>query len=351
LQITLSRLRTYLGLLAGLIFTGLILITLLLVWDKQPGSPSPVASFVFVTVTPTAISLTPLSDPTPTAQPANPTPTPIDRPAPQPSLSLGQVMVLEYHLIGPEDNELQRTPAGFRRDLERLHTLGYTPANVIDLNRGFPDLPAGKKPVVLTFDDSDISQFRYLSDGSLDPDSAVGMLYAFHQQHPDTWPLKGTFYVLQDVDAPERILFGQPAWAEQKLRWLVKQGFEVGSHTISHFDLALGTAAEVQWQLAASQRQLEARLPGYDVRSLSVPFGSYPLDRTLLAAGLWAGEPYRYATTVMAWGGPAPSPYSPEFDPYHIPRIVVTEAQLDYWLSYFEQSPGRYYRSGGAGER
>jgi peptidoglycan/xylan/chitin deacetylase (PgdA/CDA1 family) len=255
--------------------------------------------------------------------------------------------VLEYHLIREPEGRWQRTPANFRADMERLHAGGYIPANSIDLTLGLPEVPAGRKPVVLTFDDSDISQFRYLADGSLDPDSAVGILVEMHQAYAGDWPLKGTFYVLQDVDAPERILFGQEDYQDQKLQWLVDQGFEVGSHTISHFDLAAGSAEQVQWQLAVSQWQLEARLPGYDVRSLSLPFGNYPLDEALVAQGVWAGQAYTYASAVMVAGGAGVSPHSSEFDPYHVPRVQALQSELDYWLDYFAQNPQFYYVSAG----
>lgn len=257
------------------------------------------------------------------------------------------MLVLEYHLIGEPEGRWQRTPANFRADVERLRQLGYTPANIIDLTLGFPDLPAGRKPVVLTFDDSDISQFRYLEDGSTDPNSAVGILYEFHQKHPADWLLKGTFYVLQDVNLPERVLFGQKELADQKLQWLVANGFEIASHTISHFDLAAGSDDEVQWQLAVSQRRLEARLPGYDVRSLSAPFGNYPANVSLLANGVWEGEPYTYANTVMVAGGPSPSPHSSKFNPYRIPRVQALQNELDYWLGFYEQNPHLYYVSAG----
>ncbi|MCB0194862.1 MAG: polysaccharide deacetylase family protein [Anaerolineae bacterium] len=311
---------------------------------------------VFVTVTPEGqpvsatgtSTLEPRNTPSPTTTstlvPASPTATATPIPA-LPSNPLGSVMVLEYHLIGTPEGRWQRTPDKFREDITRLRELGYTPANIIDLTLGFPHLPPGKKPVVLTFDDSDISHFRLLPDGAIDPDSAVGILDAFHSQHPDDWPLRATFYVLQDVDAPERILFGQPELADDKLRWLVEQGFEVASHTISHFDLATGTDEQVQWQLAVSQRQLENRLPGYQIRSLSLPFGSYPQNEALLAQGVWEEQPYTYANAVMVAGGAAPSPHSPDFDPYHIPRIQAIQNEIDYWLAYFEQNPELYYVS------
>ncbi len=307
--------------------------------------------------TPTSTAtLTPTSTPLPTAtiSPPTATPSPTETPSPTstatptaawPPNRLGSVLVLEYHLIGEPEDRWQRTPANFRADIARLHAAGYTPVNLIDLTLGLPDLPTGRRPIVLTFDDSDISHFRYLADVAIDPDSAVGILYDFHRQHPAEWPLKATFFVLQDVDAPQRILFGQPDRVDQKLRWLVDQGFEIGSHTISHFDLAAGSDEQVQWQLAVSQRQLEARLSGYQIRSLSAQFGNYPANETLLRDGIWEDQPYTYANTVMVAGGPSLSPHHPDFYPYHIPRVQATQTELDYWLDYFAQNPALYYVS------
>lgn len=318
-----------------------------------PDTPTPVPTATATnTATPTATppaTLSPTPQPSATNTPAlEPTATPTVTPSPTwPPNTLGDVLVLEYHMITAPEGRWQRAPDNFRADVERLHQLGYTPASIIDLTLGFPDLPLGRKPVVLTFDDSDISQFRYLDDGSLDPDSAVGILYEFHQKHPDDWLLKGTFYVLQDVNVPERILFGQKELADKKLRWLVDNGFEVASHTISHFDLAAGSDDEIQWQLAVSQRQLENRLPGYDVRSLSVPFGNYPANEALLAQGVWDGALYTYANTVMVAGGSSPSPHSANFNPYRIPRVQALQNELDYWLDYYQQNPQFYYVSAG----
>jgi peptidoglycan/xylan/chitin deacetylase (PgdA/CDA1 family) len=259
----------------------------------------------------------------------------------------GHIMVLEYHLIGQPEERWQRTPANFRADLERLWSAGYYPVNLRDLAAGdLSMVPAGKRPVVLTFDDSSIEQFRILPTGQVDPDSAVGILLDFHATHPADWPLRATFFVLQEVDVPERILFGQPELAPQKLKMLIEWGMEVGSHTISHADLAKSSAQEVKRQLALSQARLEELLPGYEVSSLSVPFGLYPPDERLLVGGMYEDVLYRYQAAVEVSGGLAPSPHAPEFDPYHIPRVQATQAELDYWLEYANR-PGVYYVSPG----
>lgn len=259
----------------------------------------------------------------------------------------GQVLVLEYHLIGEPEERWQRTPANFRADLERLLTEGYYPVNLRDLAGGdLSMVPTGKRPVVLTLDDSSMGQFRMLPDGQVDPESAVGILLDFHEAHPADWPLRGTFLVLQDVDVPERILFGQPEWAQQKLRMLVDWGMEVGTHTISHANLAESSPEEIQRQLGLSQAWLEELLPGYQVVSLAIPYGAYPEGETLLAKGEYQGQTYEYSGAVKVGGGLAPSPHSAAFNAYHIPRVQAIQSELDYWLNYANQ-PGVHYVSAG----
>ena len=75
---------------------------------------------------------------------------------------LGYVPVLEYHRIGPKEERWTRTPDNFRRDLTFLHNNNYYLVNMADVAAKRFDVPAGKKPVVLTFDDSTEGQFRYL---------------------------------------------------------------------------------------------------------------------------------------------------------------------------------------------
>ncbi len=308
--------------------------------------------------TPSSPSASPFPSPTSTPTPV-PTPTftllPTPSPTPDPVLArqevqaneLGWVLVLEYHLIEEPEARWSRTPANFRADIERLIELGYYPINLIDLARGYIEVPSGKSPVVLTFDDSSSGQFRYLDDGTVDPDCAVGILLEAARRHPQDWRPRATFFVLLDVDLPDRVLFGQPEMAEKKLRDLVGWGMEVGSHTISHFVLAQGTPEQVRWQLAVSEETIEALVPGYEVRSLSVPLGLYPEDLSLLRSGEWQGRHYDYEAAVDVAGGPSPSPFSVNFDPYRIRRTQGIQEELDTWLSFLQEHPELCYVSDG----
>lgn len=267
------------------------------------------------------------------------------RPVFSPNLQ-GQVMVLEYHRIGQPEERWQRTPDNFRADLQRLLDGGYYPVNLRDLASGnLGMVPAGKRPVVLTFDDSTIGQFRLLPDGTVDPDSAVGMLLAFHQAHPADWPLRATFFVLPDAGNPPQFSFGQPEWGNQKLQMLVNWGMEVGSHTMGHADLGKLSTEDVRRELATSQAALEAALPGYKVVSLAAPYGAYPPDDALFS-GVYGDLPYRYLAVVEVGGGLGPSPHSTDFDPLHIRRVQAIQSELDIWLGRADR-PGVYYVSAG----
>jgi peptidoglycan/xylan/chitin deacetylase (PgdA/CDA1 family) len=299
------------------------------------------------------------STPTPTlAQTPIPTPTNTPPPTPHPDIPLhtpntqGSILVLVYHSISRPEDRWARTPENFRNDLEYLVTHGYYPVNLIDVAT-VGSVPRGRRPIVLTFDDSTAGHFRYLEDGSIDPDCAMGILLAMHEKYGDDWLLRATFFVLlSDADKPGAPLFRQPDLAVRKVRALVDWGFEVGSHTITHPILSDISAEEVEWELAVSKARIEALVPGYTVRSLALPSGVYPSDRSLVREGYseLAGSSYRYEAVVTLGARSCPSPLSSDFDPYAIPRIQAIQSQLDGWFARYEQRPEQCYVSDGGNE-
>jgi peptidoglycan/xylan/chitin deacetylase (PgdA/CDA1 family) len=315
---------------------------------KAPASVLAQSGFVFVTATPVQreTQIAPV-----TKEPLNAPPLPTAGATPRPYYAdaneMGKVMVLMYHRIGYPESRYQRTPDKFRADLQRLLAAGYYPVNFVDLVQGLKEVPPGKKPVILTFDDSDISQFLVLEDRTVDTNSAMGILLNFHAQYPEDWPLRGTFFVLGDDTANYSKLFGQPEWSRQKLEVLVELGMEIGSHTVNHVDLARVTEERIRWELAVSKHVIEELVPDYTVQTLSVPFGGFPWTTDFLRTGNWEDYGYAYVGNAAAWGGPSVSPFDPEFNPYKIARIEVTDTWIDHWLTYFEQNPDEYYISDG----
>jgi len=261
---------------------------------------------------------------------------------------LGRVMILEYHKIDHPEERWTRTPANFRRDLERLWERGYRLVALNDLLDGTVTLPRGTTPVVLTLDDSSPGQFRYLERNGepvIDPDCAVGILEAFAREHPG-FGHAATFYVLPAADPPNR-LFNQPALVTKKLAYLAGRGYEIGNHTLWHANLAKYSEEVVRKQVAGAQEWIQRHVPGYRPRTLALPMGAFPREPQWAVAGQVNGTSYRHDAVLMVAGGAAPSPHSRTFDPLRLPRIQAVEADLTSWLNHFDRRPDERYASDG----
>jgi peptidoglycan/xylan/chitin deacetylase (PgdA/CDA1 family) len=255
--------------------------------------------------------------------------------------------VLQYRKIAEPEGKGQRTPSNLRADLEQFLAAGYYPVNLRNLVESrLSSVPAGKRPIVLTFDGSTEDQFRLLPDGTVDPNTAVGILKAFHDTHPADWPLRATFCVAPYSDEPDKGPFGSQQLSAQKLGLLAQWGMEVALGIESRGNLSKMSAEEVQGELASGQARLKKWLPDTDISSLCLADGSIPKDTSVLAAGESAGESYAFKATAGTVKGLAPSPRSSKFDPYRIPRIQVTKAELDRFLKLANQ-PNAYYASPG----
>jgi hypothetical protein len=260
---------------------------------------------------------------------------------------MGGVLVLRYQRIAEPEGTGQRTPAHLRADLEQFLAAGYYPVTLRDLVQGqLASVPAGKRPIVLTFDGSTEDQFRLLPDGSVDPSSAVGVLKAFHDAHEADWPLRATFCVSPSGETPDQGPFGNRELSAQKLSLLVQWGIEVASGLEGREDLSRLSPEVAQRELGASQAQLGEWLPGYEVSSLCLSAGGLPSDTSLLAGGEADGQTYGFQAAAGTVKGLAPSPRSPKFDPYRIPRVQATQAELDQFLKLANRS-GAYYVSPG----
>jgi peptidoglycan/xylan/chitin deacetylase (PgdA/CDA1 family) len=263
---------------------------------------------------------------------------------------LGRIMILEYHLIGYPEADWRRTPENFRKDLQMLYDNDYYPITLQDLVTRNIRVPAGKTPFVLTFDDSSKGQFNYLvKSGALviDPQCAVGIMEQFKKEHPD-FPLTATFYVLPAID-PGLRLFGQEEYIKQKLEFLVKHGYEIGNHSYWHQNLAKTDDAGVQKQLALCLRAVQSYLPGYEMRSLSLPFGVFAKNPQLETAGVHEGTKYRHDSVVLVGSGSVPSPFSKDFNPLRLERIQAGDTPWGpkAFVDRYQKNPSLRYVSDG----
>jgi hypothetical protein len=259
------------------------------------------------------------------------------------SNELGLIPILMYHKIG---NDIV-PPDRLRDDIARLKAAGFYPTTIREMAEGTMDIPAGKSPVILTFDDSSPTHYKILDNGSLDPDCAVAIILGAVEA--GDWAPKACFFPLLAVNSPGNIVFGQPEYAQQKLQNLVAWGFEVGSHTVTHRDLSKANPAQIHEELAQSEQQLEEMIGGgYQLYTLNPPFGEYPDDLSLLTSGEYEGLTYEFSAVVMAWGGEGFSPFSTDFNPLKIRRITAYPPEtVPNVVAYFEKHPEMRYVSDG----
>lgn len=276
-------------------------------------------------------------------------------PAPAPDYAsmrpneLGDIMVLEYHVIGDEELRWTRTRENFRKDLEYLYRNDYYLVGMRDLLANRVRVPVGKTPVVLTFDDSNRSQFQAVvgPDGQLtvDPASGLGILEAFVAEYPD-FGRAGVFCVLPGADPPND-LFGQPEHRQRKLQYLASRGYELCNHTLWHALLDRTEPKEIVRQLALAQKTIREAVPGYEVRVFDPPGGVYPDDLAPVLEGTYEGETYQHWAILEVTGGPMTAPAHRDTDFLHTPRIQAVPTEVEYWFEYFEKNPNERYVSDG----
>jgi hypothetical protein len=247
---------------------------------------------------------------------------------------LGKVMVLEYHLIGEPEDRWRRTPANFRKDMQFLYDNNFYPVSVLDLGAGNLNVPAGKTPFAITLDDSSAGQFRFINKNGkleIDPKCALGIMEDFKKKHSD-FPLTATFYVLPAIK-PNLRLFAQPENKKQKLEWLIKNGYEVGSHSWYHVPLSKLNDAETQKHLGMFVKEIKEFLPKYEVQSLALPLGERAKNKSLESKGSFEGTKYNHKVVLLVGSATSSSPYSKKFSPLAVQRVQAGD--MDWGIIAF----------------
>ncbi len=275
-----------------------------------------------------------------------------------PPNELGEIMVLEYHRLGTPEGEFYRSRENFANDLRLLYEAGYRPITVRQMLAGEIDLPAGTSPVIFTIDDSSTGQFYLLEDGSIDPNTMVGMWDAFQAENP-AWAGGATWCILPAADHPSNFFGEKPSREvpreererriQQKVDYLVENDHEICNHTLYHarLDRARDDAQVQEW-IGRGEDSIQVYLPdNYEVVTLALPLGMWPQNRSLAWQGTYEGRPYSYEGVLEVTGGPNVSPFDTEFDGHSINRVIVAPGVLERHLAAYDRDPGRRYVSDG----
>jgi hypothetical protein len=241
---------------------------------------------------------------------------------------LGVVPVFMYHqFVAQPKGVYDQTPAQLKAELTHLYHLGYRTITAASFVAGTIDVPAGKSPMVLTFDDATTSQYGELPDGSVDPKSALGILLAVGKANGEEHPV-ATFYVNDEPFA------GRFSY----LKKLHDLGMDIGDHTLTHANLKRLSDEGVQAEIAKNLTEIQRAVPGIDVTTMALPMGIHPANKGLAAKGKFGTTSYSFDGVMLVGAGPSPSPYSATFKPLAIPRLLSGHDKslffgATYWLN------------------
>jgi peptidoglycan/xylan/chitin deacetylase (PgdA/CDA1 family) len=261
---------------------------------------------------------------------------------------LGRVLVAEWHEIQDTTADYKTSLSRFKEQLQDLYERGYRPISVDEFITGAFPIPAGTSPVLLTFDDSYKEHLFFGDDGNPHPDSVVGILQGMEQADP-TWRARASFayywpYPFRETD---------PDLIATKLRYLVDNGFDLSNHSHTHDNLAQLPADELVANLAESQRRLAEIVGEYAPRTLTLPFGMFPEDQSLVVTGTDGDTTYNHELVFLVGWMPTRSPHHVDFDPVNVFRVPAhgpwgpNDPDWDGWLEWLDEQPGRRFVSDG----
>lgn len=353
-------------------FTAIVLLSIVSCKPDRKNRPVPAATPTSApTAAPTsAPTSAPAAEPSPQASVEEPTPAPTEtttapvQPIPQdvdysaikPN-EIGEIPIVMFHnfvenLDETTDNEYTTSFSEFAKLLETLYEQDYRLISMRDFIDHNISVPAGKIPMVFTFDDGSAGQFNLIEENGklvVNPKSAVGIMLEFNKKHPD-FGLKGIFYLNMDKELKT---FEGAGTLKERLQMLLDLGFELGNHTWGHFNFSTATdRAQIQEKLGKNEKRLEEILPGEKFYSLALPFGGKAPEglAEALVEGVYEGISYQNETIMAVGYLPSVPSIHVEYDPSYVRRIrssgkIEVQFDLGYWLP--QMTRNRMYISDG----
>jgi peptidoglycan/xylan/chitin deacetylase (PgdA/CDA1 family) len=260
---------------------------------------------------------------------------------------LGQVPILMIHrVLAKPKVSLDRTPAQLYAEFTRLAQEGYVPVTAAEFATGRMNVPAGRHPVVLTFDDGSPTHVAFDAAGNPAPDTAVGVIERVAREHPGFRPV-ATFFVNADPFA----LGDRSAGA---MHWLVQRGYEVANHTTHHLDMTGMSHGAAAKEIGTDQKMI-MDATGVPPVTFAFPFGA-PARLAWAEHGEAGGARWNFGGMFLAGWRPADSPFTKDYDPRQIPRIRddgrIREDDCRQfcsiaWLDWLARNPDKRYTSDG----
>lgn len=244
---------------------------------------------------------------------------------------LGNIPIMMYHGIvnqkanyigGNVDKEgYTRTAEAFKKDLEFFYQNNYYMISLNDYINDLIDVPLGKSPIILTFDDGNKNNIKVIGSENnqliIDSNSAIGILEEFKKEHPDT-NVTATFFV-------ESALFNQPDYNNQILNWLVDHGYDVGNHSATHPNFLKISEDQTVKEIGEVYSKLEQIIPNRYVKIVALPFGTPYSDSHInfkhILKGTYQNKGYETKATLRVGWDSEKSPFHKDFNAHFLKRI------------------------------
>jgi peptidoglycan/xylan/chitin deacetylase (PgdA/CDA1 family) len=268
---------------------------------------------------------------------------------------LGHIMVIMYHGI-IDLPPYHVTEEQFLEQLQYMYDHNYRPISVRDYIDNNINIEAGYTPIVFTFDDGLSSTFSLIEkDGKLvpKPGTAIEILERFSKSHEGFDSKAGLYINGQKI-------FEGAGTVEERIKWLVDNGDDVGNHTASHDKaqrLSQLDSRKIMKNIGIVDQIIKNAVPDYTVDSLAYTFGNRPVKalRNLVLNGEYENIEYNYS---IAFKEGASAPYYPplhmKFDPLNVARARGSEGEIQdmgWFFDYYEQHPEKRYISDGNPDR
>ncbi len=274
---------------------------------------------------------------------------------------LGKIPIMMYHGIvdvtetsyiggNVDKSGYNRTADAFRDDLEFYYQSGYRMVRLSDYVDGNITTELGFSPIVLTFDDGRVDNFRVLGknengDLIIDPNSAVGILEEFKTKYPD-YNITATFFL-------NKGLFNQPEYNEDIIKWLVANDYDIGNHTMNHVDFTNVDKDEAQEEVVKLYSTIEKVIPNEYVNIIALPYGSpYNINHDnfkYIVDATYDGVNYKTKTTLRVGWEPELSCFDKKFNPLFIKRVRAYDnngVEFDIEMVFTGLEKNRYISDG-----
>tara|TARA_B100000929_G_scaffold81663_1_gene63730 strand:- start:787 stop:1485 length:699 start_codon:yes stop_codon:yes gene_type:complete len=206
------------------------------------------------------------------------------------------IPVLMYHSISRDNNRISVSVTNFKKQMKLMSLLGYKGYSLNKINS-----KTSKKKIIITFDDGYENIFT----------EAMPVLKKFNFSATCFIVNKKIGY-FNDWDKNQKNFKKKKLMNKKQINTWINNGFEVGSHTMNHYNLKYLSNDQKKYQILKPKQFFKTNY-GINIQSFSYPFGCYNEDCLKILK-----RNYKFAVTTKR------SRYNKgKFNPLEIPRVPV----------------------------